>query len=218
MSERRFWGLRPVLVVVAFGLLVATCTEDGRSRPSPGDAIGSPSATSTAAEAPLQFVLQDRFEVGEKIRVRLRSGGRRPYVYNIAYEACDMRYFDESGRRFIIPPGTHCDIIANRTIQPGETVTLFKWRLEECVRDRWGCIKAEPLEPGTYRIVGRFPPGKIKNGVGTPTGRPVRVEAVFEIAANKNADGSLDSSAGNRSARRQAFRISAVRAVFFWDH
>ena len=169
------------MAVVVFGLLAASCTDDERAPPSPSDAIRSPSPTTTPAEAPLLFVLEDRYEVGEKIRVRLRNDGRRPYVYNTAYEACDMRYFDESGRRFIIPPGTHCDIIANQTIEPGETVTLFKWKLEECVKDRWGCIKAEPLEPGTYRIVGRFPPGKTSKGVGRPTGRPVRVEAPFKI-------------------------------------
>jgi hypothetical protein len=177
------WGLL-VLGVVVFALFAASCTDDNGFRPSPGAAIGSPSATPGPAEAPLQFLLEDRYEVGEKIRVRLRNDGRRPYVYNTAYEACDMRYFDEAGRRFKIPPGTHCDMIANQTIEPGETVTLFNWKLEECVKDRWGCVKAKPLEPGTYRIVGRFPPGKTSKGVGRATGRPVRVEAVFEVVAS----------------------------------
>jgi hypothetical protein len=164
--------------------LAASCTDENGFRPSAGADIGSPSATPTPAEAPLQFLLEERYEIKEKIRVRLRNDGDGPYIYNTAYEACDMRYFDESGRRFIIPPGTHCDIIANQTIEPGETVTLFTWKLEECVNDQWGCVKAKALEPGTYRIVGRFPPGKSNKGVGTATGKPVRVEAVFEIVAS----------------------------------
>jgi hypothetical protein len=171
----------------ALALFAASCMDENGSWRSLGDAIGSPSATPTLAEAPLQFVLKDRYKVGEKIRARLRNDGRRPYIYNTAYEACDMRYFDESGRRFIIPPGTHCDIIANQTIEPGETVTLFKWKADECVEDRWGCVKAEPLEPGTYRIAGRFPPGRSNNGSGTASGRPVQVEAVFEIVASQNS-------------------------------
>jgi hypothetical protein len=184
MTKQPPWGLELVLAVVAFALLAASCGDENGFGRFPGEAIGSPSATPTPAEAPLQFLLEDRYEVGEKIRVRLRNDGRHPYIYNTAYEACDMRYFDESGSRFIIPPGTHCDIIANQTIESGETVTLFEWKLEECVKDRWGCVKAKPLEPGTYRIVGRFPPGKSNKGVGTATGRPVRVEAVFEIVAS----------------------------------
>jgi hypothetical protein len=130
------------------------------------------------------LLVENGYEMGEKIEVRLRNDGRRGYVYNMAYEACDMRYFDESGRRFIIPPGTHCDLIANQTIEPGETVTLFEWKLEECVKDNWGCVKAKPLEPGTYRMVGWFPPGKNAKGIGRATGKPVRVEAAFEIVAS----------------------------------
>lgn len=134
--------------------------------------MSSPSPT--RMEGLLEFVLDNRYEVGEKISVGLRNNGVRAYIYNEAYEACDMRYFDESGRRFIIPPGTHCDIIANVEIKPGETVTLFEWKLNECVKDKWGCVKAQRLDPGTYRIVGRFRPAR--------GGKSVRVQGTFEIA------------------------------------
>lgn len=42
-----------------------------------------------------------------------------------SYAACSLRYFDGDGRRFIIPPGTHCDIISHGTINPGQTKPLF---------------------------------------------------------------------------------------------
>src|SRR5918995_3970504 len=169
---------RLLVAVLAFALLAAACTDDNASRPPTGEAIGSPSPEST--QAPLEFLLEDRYEVGEKVMVRLRNIGRRPYIYNTAYEACEMRYFDEAGRRFIIPPGTHCDLIANEPIEPGETVTLFEWKLDECVTDRWGCVKAEPLEPGAYKIVGRFPATNPKKALPTKMGSGVRIEAAFE--------------------------------------
>jgi hypothetical protein len=150
------------------------CTNgDGPAR-SIGDEAGSPTSPSpTSAGGPLEFVLDDQYEAGEKIAVRLRNNGQRAFVYNTSYEACDMRYFDETGRRFIIPPGTHCDLIANDNVEPGDTVTLFDWKLEECVKDQWGCVEAESLEPGTYTIRGWFPP--------TGAGQRVAVEASFEI-------------------------------------
>ena len=72
------------------------------------------------------------------------------------YAACRLHYFDGDGQRFIIPPGTHCDLIAYGTIKPGETKSLFKWKLDECVKDAWGCVRSKPLSPGTYTITGAF--------------------------------------------------------------
>ncbi|MPZ16030.1 MAG: hypothetical protein GEU73_16685 [Chloroflexi bacterium] len=95
-----------------------------------------------------------------------------------------MRYFDESGRRFIIPPGTHCDIIAPDEIGPDETVTLFKWDLDECVKDEWGCVKAKHLAGGTYTIRGWFPEAKGGNRVTKAKGGDrVMVEATFRVEA-----------------------------------
>jgi hypothetical protein len=184
MTKQALPGPRIVVAVVAFALLAASCADENDLRPSSTGPNGSSSGTPTPPEAPLRFLVGSRYEMGEKIEVRLRNDGRRAYVYNEAYEACDMRYVDESGRRFIIPPGTHCDLIVDQTIEPGETVTLFEWKLEECVKDEWGCVKAKPLEPGTYRMVGWFPPGEEVKGIGKATGKPVRVEAAFEIVAS----------------------------------
>jgi hypothetical protein len=81
------------------------------------------------------------------------------------YAACRLHYFDGEGRRFIIPPGTHCDLIAYGTIKPGETESLFKWNLDECVKDAWGCVRSRPLSPGTYTITGAFKPKDAGNSV-----------------------------------------------------
>ena len=81
----------------------------------------------------------------------------------------------DSAQRFIIPPGTHCDILAEETIEPGERKKLFTWSLDECVKDEWGCLESRPLPPGTYTIKGRFKP---KAG-----GTPVSAETTFRIVA-----------------------------------
>jgi hypothetical protein len=79
-------------------------------------------------------------------------------VFQSYYQACFLSYFDSSGRRFIIPRGTHCDLLAEETIRPGERRKLFSWDLHECVKDEWGCVKSRLLAPGTYTIEGRFKP------------------------------------------------------------
>ena len=89
------------------------------------------------------------------------------------YAACRLRYSDGTGRRFIIPPGTHCDIIAFGAIEPGGTKLLFKWELDECVKDEWGCVRSEPLSPGTYTITGLFRP--------EDTGESVSASASFDL-------------------------------------
>jgi hypothetical protein len=52
---------------------------------------------------------------------------------------------------------------------------LFRWDLDECVNDNWGCVKSRPLGPGTYTIKGRFKP-KV-------AGPWARAETVFTIVA-----------------------------------
>jgi hypothetical protein len=142
-------------------LLASACVgqrgDQGSAGP-PTAPIGSPSPTVTdSPDRDIAFVLQETYRVEEKVDVKITNEGHRAYRYNsTGYEACNLRYRDETGREFIIPPGTHCDLIAFEEIRPGETVTLFEWQLDECVKDNWGCVKSEPLEPGTYTIEGGF--------------------------------------------------------------
>lgn len=113
----------------------------------------------SAAPRPLRFVLDKPLHEGGKTRVRLRNTGNDSYIYNSAYEACDMVYRElPSGRKFLVPEGTHCDMIAKEEVEPGETVTLFRWGLDECIEDNWGCTKARDLPPGRYSMKGWFRP------------------------------------------------------------
>jgi hypothetical protein len=124
---------------------------------------------------PIRFVLEGRLFVGQTVEVSIRNVGTRAYLYEFYYQACFLSYFDASGRRFIVPPGTHCDIRAKVAIRPRETKRLFGWRLDECLKDLWGCVRSRPLPPGTYTIRGLFKP---EGG-----GRPVWAAETFAIVA-----------------------------------
>ncbi|MDQ4145577.1 MAG: hypothetical protein M3198_17910 [Actinomycetota bacterium] len=106
----------------------------------------------------LDFVLKKKYEAGGKAIVRLRNNTKRTYLYNPYYEACKMVFRERGGREFIIPEGTHCDLVVHSKIKPGETVTLFRWDLDECTKDNWGCVRENDLAPGWYTMIGRFRP------------------------------------------------------------
>ena len=107
--------------------------------------------------------------------VAIENIGTKAYVFQSYYQACSLSYFDSKGRPFIIPPGTHCDLLAEETIRPGERKKLFTWKLDECVKDAWGCVKSRPLAPGTYTIKGLFKPKS--------AGPRAKAKATFTIVA-----------------------------------
>ena len=174
-----------ILLLLAGGgvvaLLASTGSDEDRSGVSgrqPGSASTTTPLEVESGSVPIRFVLGDSYKAGDTVDVVIENTGRKAYVFQAYYQACFLSYFDSSGRRFIIPPGTHCDLLAEETIKPGEHKKLFRWRLHECVKDRWGCVKSRPLRPGTYTIKGRFRP---KAG-----GQPARVETTLTIVAPAN--------------------------------
>lgn len=149
-------------------------TEDA-AQTRAGSATTTGPAESERSGGPIRFLLSDRYTAGETIDVVIENVGPKAYVFQSFYQACFLSYFDSSGRRFIIPPGTHCDMLAEETIRPGERRKLFSWSLDECIKDQWGCAKSRPLPPGAYTIKGRFKP--------KAAGPPARVETTFRIVA-----------------------------------
>lgn len=161
--EQRGYLQRPMLItgrswrethVVRLGALVVGCL---LLIPSPSTAEERTTSGSTARR-PLRFLVDTPLLAGGETRVRLRNRGDESYVYNSYYQACYMTFRVRSGRRFIIPEGTHCDLVDRPEIAPGETVTLFRWDLDECIEDNWGCTKARDLPPGRYVMKGSFKP------------------------------------------------------------
>jgi hypothetical protein len=186
MSKRGVLIAGFILAALAGGSLASLALRDGDEEPS----VGAPETkegaetrvapTSAAppeneSSGPIRFVLADRYSAGETVDVLIENVGKRVFLFQFDYQACFLKYFDSSGRRFIIPPGTHCDILVEVPIRPGETKNLFTWNLDECVKDRWGCMESRPLPPGTYTIRGRFKP--------EVRGAPARAETTFTIVA-----------------------------------
>ena len=150
---------------------------------SPSSAVPSPVPTGRASSTgPIRFVLAGTYTVGDTARVQIENVGNRADRYRLSvskrdqYAACPLHYFDAEGREFIIPPGTHCDIVAYGIIKPGETKPLFNWRLDECVRDAWGCVRTKPLSPGIYTISGLFKSPSSRNSA--------RARSSFELLAS----------------------------------
>lgn len=181
--------MRTSLITVLTVVILSGCTATGTS-PSPTEVSGRASSPSSAGASPvptegissagaIRFVLNDTYTVGDIARVQIENVGDRPYRYQLSvsersqYAACPLHYFDGDGREFIIPPGTHCDMITYGTIKPGETKLLFEWKLDECVRDEWGCVRSKPLSPGPYTITGLFKPAT--------SGKSVRAAFSFEL-------------------------------------
>jgi hypothetical protein len=186
MTRRRVLAAGLILAVLAGGSLAALALRDSVEGPAAGApetserAETSAAPTSTAppmneSSGPIRFLLADRYGAGETVDVVIENVGKKVYLFQLYYQACSLKYFDSLGRRFIIPPGTHCDLLSAETIRPGERRKLFTWRLDECVKDRWGCIKSRALPPGTYTIKGRFKP--------KDAGAPARAETTFTIVA-----------------------------------
>ena len=182
MNRRRHLIVALLLVLLAGGSLAALALRSGGEELSAGASTSQTRGASTTAAAepesgtvPIRFVLNDSYEARETVTVAIENIGTKAYVFQSYYQACSLSYFDSKGRPFIIPPGTHCDLLAEETIRPGERKKLFTWKLDECVKDAWGCVKSRPLAPGTYTIKGLFKPKF--------AGPRARVETTFRILA-----------------------------------
>lgn len=169
-------ALVATMTMVMFGAAcTGTRTENASPSPTPGSLSPSPQEAPTMPPtSDIRFVLDGSYLVGDKVHVGIENVGDATYWYQFTYEACYLSYFDSEGRKFIIPPGTHCDILGLAEIKPGQTKgDLFAWDLDECLKDNWGCSKSRPLPPGTYTIRGRFKP--------VDGGTPAIAEESFQI-------------------------------------
>ena len=155
---------------------IPTSTPTGTPTPTPTRtpvATSAPTAPPTSGDWPLEFVMQDNYALGQNIEIKIRNNGTTSYVYNDYYPACiNLRFYDDSQKarqiesfggfielppgEFIIPQGTHCDLISASEIRPGEEVVILTWSQLECVKDFWGCGESVPVKAGKYTIVGNL--------------------------------------------------------------
>lgn len=148
-------GARP-MEPGAYVLAAEARTDRGAVRGEANLTLVPPHVPPADPAAKVRFLLNASYRVGETVAVRVENVGDRPYRYRTLYAACDLEYYHDDGRPFRVPPGTHCDLANADALDPGETVTLFNWTLDECTRDLWGCAESAPLPPGTYHVRGLF--------------------------------------------------------------
>ncbi len=136
-------------------------------------------AQTTLTQAPggeIMFDMAEEYRLGEPVEIIVRNNSDLVYYYQFQYPACyNLQFFDDSQEsrpypnadpvlkqrflspgRFIVPRGTHCDTIWEESINPGQSVTVFTWDQQMCIKDRWGCIESVPVEPGEFLIQGEF--------------------------------------------------------------
>ena len=148
-----------LLVITAVAIGIYSCDDGGN--------LLSPESAET------EFLLKKVYSIGDTMEVNLKNNSQDTIIYNTFYAACNLHYFDSNNREFLIPPGTHCDLVNESELFPGQTITLFKWDLSECTKDNWGCVEKSPLPRGQYKIVGVF-----KNKENS---KEYEVSAFFEI-------------------------------------
>lgn len=175
------------VIAIAVVITVAVCESVDRQRRQAAD----------AASYDIVFEMKERYRLGEPVEIRIRNKSTSAtYYYQRDFPACyNLRFFDDSTERrpypretpgrepvrllpgeFIVPEGTHCDLIVEKPLAPGEVVTLLTWKQELCVKDVWGCIESAPVAPGEYRIAGEFAqsrdvivPGRSREGARIAT-------------------------------------------------
>ena len=172
------WLLTMTITSLTLTLGLAAC---GASEEPPtsnttftGARVGEPSPHASGGD--IAFDMEEEYLLGEPVEIVIRNNSKANYYFQSQYPACsNLHFFDDSQEsraypyadpprkerilapgRFIVPGGTHCDILNEKTLKPGESVALFTWDQQVCVKDRWGCMESVPVEPGKYQVRGEF--------------------------------------------------------------
>jgi hypothetical protein len=197
-----------VASLVALALAIAACGGPApKSTPQP---TPSPTATATPAPdvtppAPIAFDMRETYAYGDPVAIAIVNHSPDVYYYQFLYPACyNLRFFDDATEprpfpieesvrtvplmetgRFIAPEGTHCDVISEDGLQPGERVVLLAWEQRRCIVDAWGCRESVQVEPGNFRIEGRFSPesGVVGPGQSSSSEPVTTVEWSFVIGS-----------------------------------
>ena len=115
--------------------------------------------TATPAPVPLQFLMEDTYDLGERIAITIRNNSDETYTF--IYMPCNNLLFSDHSGSFVVPEGTGCDVLDDHELKPGEQMPLLKWDQEECVKAVVGwCSESVAVKPGNYRIFGVFGGGE----------------------------------------------------------
>ena len=147
--------------------------------------------------------MEGEYRPGDPVEIIIRNKSNVTYYYNYYFVAChNLKFFDDSDERrpypdtplsqerlmllgqFIVPEGTHCDLVFEESLAPGQTAALLWWDQEVCIKDSWGCDESVSVKPGRYRIEGEFwaTRGVTSAGLDTPRGASTTAEWTFVIS------------------------------------
>jgi hypothetical protein len=181
---------------------------------APACASDSPPTPTETPTPDIRFEMKHEYLQGDSIEVAIVNHSSETYYYQSHYPACyNLKFFDDSTEqrpdpreapdqearllepgRFIVPAGTHCDIISARPLEPGARVVLLAWEQQQCTLDVWGCIESAQVEPGTYRIEGQFatPPGVVGPATPGDPGVTTIADWTFAIAEPPPVEDTFD--------------------------
>lgn len=101
--------------------------------------------------------LADSYTFGETASFSFRNDGTVPYDLGHQPQCRLLFEDDDTSRDFRIPANTHCDLVGENLLDPGETRLIVSgWSLDECTIPSFFCFGARPLESGDYTITGSF--------------------------------------------------------------
>lgn len=105
----------------------------------------------------LEFVLEDSYQIGQEIPVKISNSASSSYTAFLPEEFCNFELYDSSGKIILQDYG---DEVKNYTVVPisPDTITeLCVLKLSECAqRSRTHCLRTESLRAGAYTVLGKF--------------------------------------------------------------
>ena len=103
---------------------------------------------------PIQFVMKDRYALGEPIEIKIRNNGNESYLYDLYLDCPHLKFYGAMGPSRI-HANTHCDQIHTEEIRPRQEVVLWTWNQHHCIAaDNY--VYCYQSCPGRYGIVETF--------------------------------------------------------------
>lgn len=116
----------------------------------------TPSTGHVNNDSPVEFVMRDRYALGEPIEIRIRNNGNESYLFDYDLGCPTLKFYGTEGP-IAIHTSFHCDVIGTREIRSGEEADLWTWHQYQCIAgDFFRCFQICRVKPGTYVVAENF--------------------------------------------------------------
>lgn len=110
----------------------------------------------TPSDAQIEFVMNQKYALGEAIEIRIRNKGNASYFYHWNSGCPGLKSYGTDGPS-AIHTSFHCDLIITKEIRPGEEAALWTWHQYQCIAgDFFACYQVCRVKPGKYGVVETF--------------------------------------------------------------